>query len=638
MLDGSRTIPDILEELHRTYGRVPFKTFFSTVQKLQTQGCLDGAELLATPDVQKRVEMFEREQLWLTRPIFSYRLSAGKIMGEPSVLAFVLFALGTLVVTLSFMFGAIALGLVTVPSSFLRIQESYILGLIFFFAAASVLITAKTLIKTILSLLLTGARSSLTLELGLFSLAVRSHDDKIYMAGGRALGTLAFVAIASSYFFVFAVASAVAPHWARLDDLFWVSAILAVIDLNPFRKSDLSSFFNIVYNQRSAAELLPYLKNRGLVSLKGSAIADTAVYTAYSTLAILWTMVAYNLLLALITRNDSLLVSTLIRTMREGPAAEFLAAFILGFSLAASFIYLLVDLFKTFVGNFLHPLRTNRLVKRALRHTSTDVLDNVQGLAPSIGKIPLFTGLHPDAIMFLLGKGQPRKASNGTHLIVQGTQSDELFILIEGEVAVRKTHATGATQEITRLQAPTVFGENTLLANAVRSADVVTTKDCRVVAISRKTIDEFVHHPTLKTEAETLLDRLVLGQYVASSELFKEAPSEVVSLFLNEGEVISIATGRHVIEQCRTDKDFYLLIRGSVDVIRDGEIKAHLQQGDFFGEMALILNSPRSATIMTREPCRLLKLTSRQFWNVLSQHASIALYLETVSENRIGDL
>jgi CRP-like cAMP-binding protein len=126
----------------------------------------------------------------------------------------------------------------------------------------------------------------------------------------------------------------------------------------------------------------------------------------------------------------------------------------------------------------------------------------------------------------------------------------------------------------------------------------------------------------------------MLGQYISSSELFREAPKEIVSLFFNEGQVLSVATGRQVIEQGRTDKDFYLLIRGAVDVISDGRLIAELTQGDFFGEMALILNSPRSASVMTKEPCRLLKLTAQQFWNVLSQNAAIALYLETVSENR----
>lgn len=641
LLDGSRTIPEILETLAKQQGRVPFKSFFSTLQKLQTQGCLEGAETLATEDSASRAEMFEREPIWLTRPIFGFDLWKAKAISNPNLIAFLVAAIGSVLVTFGILASVFFADLIDVPSDFLRLGGSYVKGLVFFFVAASLLISAKTLLKTLLAILLTGTRSAVRLELNLFSLALRSHDDKIYMAGGRAIGAIAFVAVASSYFFVFAAATALAmtwsPGWSLIDDLFWVSVVLAMVDLNPFRKSDLSSFFNIVYNQRSAIELLPYLKNRGLLSLSSKdKMADSGIYTAYSTLAITWTMVAYNLLLMLITKNDVQILASFSAAWSAGIFAEWLACVILGVSLVVSLLYLVYDLVRMIGSNVLHPLKTKWLVQKSKSRTKAEKIPNADALVDFLLGIPLFQGVGRDTLLFLVHQSSLRKVGPRTHVIVQETFSDELFVLLEGEVLVQKRQPTGALQEVTRLSAPTVFGENTLLANTPRSADVVTLTDSRVLAIPRKVVEDLLQHPTLRADADAFLDRLMLGQYIASSELFREAPKEVISLFFNEGQVLTVPPGRQVVEQGRTDKDFYLLIRGKVDVIASGRILAELGQGDFFGEMALIMNTPRTASVMTKEPCRLLKLSANQFWSVLSRHASIALYLETVSENRLA--
>ena len=81
----------------------------------------------------------------------------------------------------------------------------------------------------------------------------------------------------------------------------------------------------------------------------------------------------------------------------------------------------------------------------------------------------------------------------------------------------------------------------------------------------------------------------------------------------------------------------YLILRGSVDVQVHGiEIK-RLFQGSFFGEIALIANIPRTATIISTEPSVFFKISSDAFWEVLVRHMDLGVFLETVSESRLRE-
>src|SRR4029079_17473332 len=71
--------------------------------------------------------------------------------------------------------------------------------------------------------------------------------------------------------------------------------------------------------------------------------------------------------------------------------------------------------------------------------------------------------------------------------------------------------------------------------------------------------------------------------------------------------------GRSIIEQHAAGERFYILARGTVEVVRDERQVARLQDGDFFGEIALIRDEPRTATVRTVTPCLALSLARGRF-------------------------
>jgi CRP-like cAMP-binding protein len=81
----------------------------------------------------------------------------------------------------------------------------------------------------------------------------------------------------------------------------------------------------------------------------------------------------------------------------------------------------------------------------------------------------------------------------------------------------------------------------------------------------------------------------------------------------------------------------YMILRGSVEVEVHGTSVKRLMQGNFFGEIALLANLPRTATVITNEPCVFFKISTDSFWEILLQHIDLGVFLETVSESRLNE-
>jgi CRP-like cAMP-binding protein len=86
---------------------------------------------------------------------------------------------------------------------------------------------------------------------------------------------------------------------------------------------------------------------------------------------------------------------------------------------------------------------------------------------------------------------------------------------------------------------------------------------------------------------------------------------------------LDLGAGRMLIRQGDRGREFFVLAEGEAKVVRDGDTVRELRGGDFFGEIALVADVPRTSTVESTSPVRLLVLTKRDFQRLLREHPGI---------------
>jgi CRP/FNR family cyclic AMP-dependent transcriptional regulator len=76
---------------------------------------------------------------------------------------------------------------------------------------------------------------------------------------------------------------------------------------------------------------------------------------------------------------------------------------------------------------------------------------------------------------------------------------------------------------------------------------------------------------------------------------------------------IDVREGETLAREGDTGREFFVIIDGTAEVVRGEDRIAELGPGDFFGEMALVGDAPRMATVRATKPMRVIVMTRQSF-------------------------
>ncbi len=202
----------------------------------------------------------------------------------------------------------------------------------------------------------------------------------------------------------------------------------------------------------------------------------------------------------------------------------------------------------------------------------------------------------------LAAVSQGRTVISVTHRLSSAVNADSIFLLKDGSIIEQGRHqellgAEGLYTQLWQKQTGFSFSDGSAQVQASR----------------------LKHYPIFQNVENGLLE-------------------EIASLFVTE----SYPADRVVVREGTPGNRFYLIAHGQVSVVKkdiDGKPKTVgvLEDGDYFGEIALIKNIPRSATIRTMTPCVMLSLHRDIFQNLLDRATGLREKLEQTIATRINN-
>jgi CRP-like cAMP-binding protein len=110
------------------------------------------------------------------------------------------------------------------------------------------------------------------------------------------------------------------------------------------------------------------------------------------------------------------------------------------------------------------------------------------------------------------------------------------------------------------------------------------------------------------------------------------------NLFKHETDTTDLAAGEILFSEGDPGDCMFVLLEGAMDVVIGGKTVESSSRGALVGEMALIDNSPRGATVVATEPSRLARVDERRFNFIIQQNPFFAKHVMKVLVDRLRQM
>jgi CRP/FNR family cyclic AMP-dependent transcriptional regulator len=248
------------------------------------------------------------------------------------------------------------------------------------------------------------------------------------------------------------------------------------------------------------------------------------------------------------------------------------------------------------------------------------------------------------ALEFFKAAGKPEDAAKGATIFEEHEKakglifkSHKMYLLLDGEVdLVAKKKVIGSVAK------GQIFGEMSSLTNEPRSASAVAKSACKLLAMDDK---QFQQGLKSKPAFALMLMSMMIGRLrdtilklegtetLSAAGAIKEStvfdPKRLNQLVegLAQDPPLHFDRGKVIVREGQTGLRMYVVVEGRVAVSVTGRVVERLPAGGVFGELALIEQSPRLASVFAETDCSVLPVNRNAFLELVKSSPEFAVSL-----------
>ena len=128
------------------------------------------------------------------------------------------------------------------------------------------------------------------------------------------------------------------------------------------------------------------------------------------------------------------------------------------------------------------------------------------------------------------------------------------------------------------------------------------------------------------------------GNELANVPLFEHLSTRQLAAVDRLVTTLDVAAGRQLMRQGEQGREFIVIIDGEAEVQRDGEVIAVRGPGSFIGEMALLLDQPRNASVVARTAMTIDVISRKDFRRLLDEYPDLYAPLLAATARRLAEL